>query len=313
MRFKSVLVSAAGGSVVAIGSAVHASVNFTGTAYTQNFDSLPLSPLNTSLQSTVPWTDDTTSASNRTSIVGWYLWHDLSPAEGGANGHQRFRAGDGSSATGSFYSFGREATNPVTDRALGVLATNVLANEVGSASNTGIYFGVRLTNATGSTLDNFSFTYSGEQWRGLQVNNLTQEFESLTVDYSLTATTIKGTAGPYTNLPGATFTGPNGGWDTGGRLDGNSTDPSSSAGQNKITGLGASVTGINWAPGTDLFIRWQALNTASNGAGPLANDHGLAIDDFTFSAVVPPAVQTFYWDTDGSTPGAGGAAPKGKR
>jgi hypothetical protein len=41
------------------------------------------------------------------------------------------------------------------------------------------------------------------------------------------------------------------------------------------------ITGLNWAPGTDLWVRWSDPQVA--GA-----DHGLAIDDFSFSATGVP-------------------------
>src|SRR4051812_49254236 len=86
----------------------------TGSTYTQNFDSLPSSPTNTSLQATVPWTDDSTSSATQTSIPGWYLYHPVvQTTEGGANNHQRLRLSTGNSGTGSFYSFGVAGTNPV--------------------------------------------------------------------------------------------------------------------------------------------------------------------------------------------------------
>ena len=37
------------------------------------------------------------------------------------------------------------------------------------------------------------------------------------------------------------------------------------------------VTGLSWAPGANLWIRWNDINDADN-------DHGLAIDDVMFSA-----------------------------
>jgi hypothetical protein len=56
-------------------------------------------------------------------------------------------------------------------------------------------------------------------------------------------------------------------------VDGNATG-------NRQT-ITATVTGLNWQPGQDLWIRWADLNDAGN-------DHGLAIDDLNFSAVPEP-------------------------
>ena len=41
------------------------------------------------------------------------------------------------------------------------------------------------------------------------------------------------------------------------------------------------VTGVNWTPGTDLWLRWTDLSHPGN-------DHGLAIDDLAFTAVAVP-------------------------
>jgi len=41
------------------------------------------------------------------------------------------------------------------------------------------------------------------------------------------------------------------------------------------------VTGINWAPGTSLWLRWRDPNDPGS-------DHGMAIDNFSFSAVPEP-------------------------
>src|SRR5690349_14920200 len=73
-----------------------------GSTYTQDFNSLPNTPQNTSLGSSpAGWTDDSSSpGSGNFSIVGWYLYHPISQSEGGANGHQRMRIGAGTQNTG---------------------------------------------------------------------------------------------------------------------------------------------------------------------------------------------------------------------
>ena len=69
------------------------SYSIVGSPYSQNFDSLPNSPENTSLGSSpIGWIDDTTTpGASQFSILGWYLYHPTSQTEGGANGHQRMR------------------------------------------------------------------------------------------------------------------------------------------------------------------------------------------------------------------------------
>src|SRR4051794_863399 len=96
-----------------------------GSSYSQNFDTLPTTPLNTSLgNSPTGWTDDNASpGAGNFSIAGWYLWAPIAATEGGFNGHQRVRIGAGTSTTGSFMSWGNSA-----DRALGSLDSNTMAD-----------------------------------------------------------------------------------------------------------------------------------------------------------------------------------------
>src|SRR5215468_6479463 len=69
-----------------------------GTPLTENFDSLAQTGTN------IAWTDNTT-------IPGWY------------STRATYNSGTGSSNTGALYSFGVAGTNPVTDRALGSVAS----------------------------------------------------------------------------------------------------------------------------------------------------------------------------------------------
>jgi len=54
---------------------------------------------------------------------------------------------------------------------------------------------------------------------------------------------------------------------------------------NRSLGLGATVTGIDWAPDQWLWLRWVDINDP-------ASDHGMAIDDFSFSASPVPEAAT---------------------
>src|SRR5256885_7043559 len=146
---RSVLISAVvalvlGALTVRVESAVIYSV--TGSTYSQNFDSLPNTPTNSSLgNSPLGWTDDNAApGAGNFSIVGWYLYHPTSVTEGGFNGHQRFRNGSGTSGTGAYYSFGANAS---TERALGDVGANTLA-----ANNGFLFYALRLTNNTGQAL-----------------------------------------------------------------------------------------------------------------------------------------------------------------
>ncbi len=241
--------------------AAQAAVSFTGGAYTQNFDTLPNAPVNTSLQTTAPWADDVAAPSGQTSIAGWYLWHPATATEGGANGNQKFRIHDGSGNTGAFYSFGTAASS---ERALGYLAANAIG--VAGAES---YIGLRLHNDTGASISGFSLSYSGEQWR--DGGAATPNAQSLTFGYSTSATSVQDAS--FTSVAALNFTSPvlvN--TASGVAVDGNNAG--------KVVISSVTVNGLTWAAGTDLWLRWADKNDSGN-------DHGLAIDDLTFTAVVP--------------------------
>jgi hypothetical protein len=256
-----------------------AAIMYSGGLYSQNFNSLPTTPVNASLGNTVDargWTDDNAApASGQVSIPGWYIYHPTVQAEGGVNGHQRLRVSGTptTAATGSFYAYGDNATAS-TERALGLVPSATL-----TPANGEVYYGIRLTNNTADTLTQFTFSFTGEQWRVGDSNSAGGGAgnESLSVDYRLGGTDLH--SGTFTEIPSATFDSPVDVIGSTSHLNGN--DPA-----NRVTGLGATVGGINWTPGTDLWLRWTAINKFNTGVGEQA-DHGLAIDDLTFIAEVP--------------------------
>jgi hypothetical protein len=96
---------------------------------------------------------------------------------------------------------------------------------------------------------------------------------------STSATSIEDALHTFTDVPALNFTSPTfvntGG---GGALDGN--DASLPLPVNK-TAIGPIVVNdINWQPGRTLWLRWADINNSGN-------DHGLAIDDVSFSAEIP--------------------------
>jgi hypothetical protein len=246
------------------GSVSYSSV---GSTYSQNFDSLPNAPENVNLQTyTTPsmWTDDNaTPPSGQFSVLGWYLYHPTVQTEGGVNGHQRVRIGAGTANTGAFMSWGPSGN---TDRALGDLGSNTLAPVGGD-----IYLGLRLRNDTGVTLERFTLTYNGEQWR--DGGAATPNAQTMAFMYSTTATAISDPNSAFTTVSALNFISPvfsNTG--TGAAVDGNVAG--------RVNGITATVTGFSWAPGTDLWLRWDDISD-------VGNDHGLGIDDLAFVAQVP--------------------------
>lgn len=170
--------------------------------------------------------------------------------------------GSGSSNAGALYAFGTGTSN---ERALGSLA---------SGGTETIAFGLWLTNTTGQTLTEFTLQYTGEQWRrGDNAANLLQ------FAYGIGATGL--TSGTFVGVSALDFLAPT----TAGSnaaLDGNLAA--------NRTARSATLSGITWAAGQSLWLRWQDEN--NTGA-----DDGLAVDDFSFSAraatVVVPEPSTW--------------------
>ncbi len=208
-----------------------------GSSYTQNFNSLAQSGSNA-------WTNDST-------ISGWYSTRTA------------YVGGTGSSATGALYSFGIAGVNPVTDRALGSVASSA-----GSGGTGTVRTGIAFVNNTGATLNTINIMYDGEQWR----NGTNTNAHSLTFDYKTSATSIAITDSGFTSLSALNFTGPiaNG---ASGALDGNAV-------ANRVAGIASQLTGLNWQSGQTLFLRWSDIDNTGT-------DHGLGIDNFAFTGNIP--------------------------
>lgn len=196
--------------------------------YSQDFDVLANSGTGNT------WTDNST-------IAGWYT------------NKVSYNAANGSSNTGTLYSFG--ATSD-TERALGSVA---------SGGTGTIYYGIRLVNNTGVTISQLNISYFGEQWRN-GGNTATQD---LIFAYQVEATSL--TTGTWSDVSELTFTSPIA-TATAAALDGNAPANRTQLIHNLI---------INLAPGEEIWFRWQDLNDSGN-------DHGLSVDDFNISAVVLP-------------------------
>ena len=204
-----------------------------GSPLTENFDTLAQSGTN------VTWTDNAT-------IPGWY------------STRVTYNSGTGSSNTGALYSFGVAGTNPVSDRALGSVA---------SGGTGTVYQAVRLTNSTSGTITSLDISYFGEQWR----NGGNATAHTLTFQYQVANTgVVTGANAPasgWTTFAPLSFTGPIA-TATAAALDGN-------FGANR-TAKSATLT-VTVNDGQEIWLRWQDPDDTGN-------DHGLAIDDFSVTA-----------------------------
>src|SRR6185437_707643 len=146
-------------------TATQAQVLLSGGTYSQNFDTLATSGTANS------WTDNST-------LSGWYADRSISPPV------TNYIASTGTSTTGSLFSYG-STTSPI-DRALGSLASGTPGN---------LAYGVRLQNDTGNSLQDFTISYTGEQWRNANTNA-----QSLQFSYQVSSSAI--TSADAGNPPG---------------------------------------------------------------------------------------------------------------
>lgn len=269
--YRLIAVTIAAGLAIASSYEMHGQISYSipGSLYSENFDSLPAdAPNNASIETvyTDGWRDNTTTtAPTHVSVPGWYLYHPISPAsENGFNGNQRLRFGPGAN-TGAFWAF-RTTTE---EEALGSIGSTTVAG-----NGTNMNMALRLVNNTGLTLDGFTLTYDGEQWRDGQ----SPSGETLLFDYSLTATESDWfSAATFTAVPALNFTSPVvAGISSGGTaVDGNTAG--------KQADITATVSGISLAPGGELWLRWSDPQLANNA------DDGLAVDNVRFTAVPEPS------------------------
>ena len=221
--------------------------SYTGGTYSQNFDTLPTAGTFT-MAGAGPFAFNA-APFNLNGLAGWGI---VKLSGSGANA--LFTFGTGSGNSGSVYSFGAASAS---DRALGAL----LSGTAGHA------WGVTLVNTTGQTITQFTVGYNGEQWR----YGGTTGTDRVIFEYQVGGTSLS--TGTFTAAANLDFTSPVNGTTGGttGALDGNVA-----ANRTAITGT---ITGISWASGQTLVLRWRDSDVTGS-------DDGLAIDDFTFTTPV---------------------------
>jgi hypothetical protein len=256
---KKIFITLAAGAV-ALGT--HAQVLLSGgLSYSQNFDSLSNSPA----ASSGPWTDNATPG-----MTGWFASRAYVSGTTSAFGpfaYTAYRIGDGSANNGTIWSFG---TIGSTDRALGSLSSGTPKTNV---------WGVWIKNDTANVVNSLTVGYTGEQWR--DGGNTTLALQKLDFSYQ---TSASGFASPI-----GVDSAPNGGWTAFSALNFTSPNIVSTTGVATDGNLAANrtvfgptvLTGVSLNPGDSIFIRWLDIDDSGN-------DHGLAVDDFSFSAFAVP-------------------------
>jgi hypothetical protein len=170
-------------------------------------------------------------------------------------------------------------TSNATDRALGSQAGSSHRYSPASAGNGEIFgaIAVAFANASGVAMDGFSFGCTGEQWHVSSNANVAHE---LTMAWAVGAPGAAFNTLPWQSFSalqahpaGVNFVSPT----ISGGVSGNGN-----LAANRTVGLGATVQGITWASGDVLWLRWVDFSDR-------ASAHGMAIDNFFFSASPVPA------------------------
>ena len=207
-------------------------------------------------------TGATNTWTNNSTVAGWsaFTYTNLPIAT--------YAAGNGSGTTGAIYSFGTDA-----ERALGGLASaNTYWGTPGPVAGTVAgYIALALVNGSAVAYDSFTIGFRGEQWRN--GGNITAQTMVLEFGFGASFTAVTTWTAPGGNFnwvsPVATATAA--------IIDGNTTG--------LVAGKGGTVS-TNWAPGSTLWVRWIENND-------LSNDHGLAIDNVSFSVTAVPEPTTY--------------------
>jgi hypothetical protein len=201
----------------------------------------------------------TTSQSwaNDATLSGWSLFNGTGAAI------TSYVGGNGGSNAGSFYSLGAASS---TDRALGGIGSG--GTYFGSPASGAVagYVAASFTNSSGLALSGFTLSFDGEQWR----NGGNTSAQAMVLEYgfgssfsAVTSWLAPGGAFDWTSpVATATAAAVNGnvaGW---------------------VAGRGGTVSTV-WNAGDTLWVRWIERNDAGN-------DHGLAIDNFSFTAGAAP-------------------------
>ena len=258
-----VLCLVASAAALCSASSTFAAISYSGEAYSQNFDSL-------SGSGPIAWTNDST-------LAGWELYRKPAPGTPITS----ITGASGGSNAGAFYSFGLGDG----DQALGGVGSGGTYWGSPSTGSVAGWMAVGLTNDTGSSIDAFTVSFDGEQWRdggNTNTQNMVLEYGFGSSFDSISAWTAPG--GNFDFVSPSTA-GP------AGARDGN--DPT-----NRVAGLGGEVPGINWTAGDTLWLRWIEDNNTGN-------DHGLAIDNLVLSTetIVEPPVDNADFDGDGDIDG----------
>jgi hypothetical protein len=199
---------------------------------------------------------DSMGAAGTTFVSGWTAIR--SGGSGVLNATLTMVATDGQANSGNVYNTG---TTAATERSFGTLGSGTTVPA----------FGAAFTNNTGSTVSEIAVSAVMEQWRA---GSDASANEIVAFSYSLDATSLS--TGTWTNVTALDLLEKLTTTTAAVALDGNL-----SANQSNISG---SITGLTWANGATLWIRWTDVNE-------FGSDGIYSIDNFVFNATTALSVK----------------------
>lgn len=246
-------------SASAFGQIIYSNVN---DVYYQNFDNEAGWPTSTT---PLTWTDGQT-------FSGWYASVYGGPAAGTYSTPATIKPAQWGYTNSTYLYIFRNPSTP-TNGALG-------SYSLGTASGSGVYYGVQIQNSTGTTITSFNFGYTGLQLYSYSAAAIQQ----LTVSYSTDATAFSD--GTWNEVAEMTFDTP---YYSGNRPPHNSgnTNVDLLYPDNSVN-LATTITGVEIAPGESVWIRW--FDVSDPGA-----DNALAIEDFYFTVSGTPVPEPAAW------------------
>lgn len=198
---------------------------------------------------------------NNSTLSGWHLFSQPTSTP-----ITTYTASSGGSNLGSFYSYG---TTSSSDRALGGLGGGNSYFDNPEAGAIAGWIAFSAINATGTTLNNLEIRFDGEQWR----NGSNATPQTMVLEYGF---------GDSFELV-TDWIQPGGNFDWTSPLASLGSEATDGNAEGLVANRGGILSELNWAAGQQLWIRWVERNDEGN-------DHGLAIDNVSLTAVLPPPV-----------------------
>jgi hypothetical protein len=245
--------------LLAISCTAHAQIAVTSgnLTYTQDF--------NHGYSGSVSWTNNVT-------LPGWYIHMNAAGTPSSLSAIVHTSNSTTNSTLGVVHLLADE--NAPANFALG-MRINDANGSTPSTPGAGYYFGLLLRNDTGSTINEFAFSYTGFQFfhsTGANKNSWAVAYQTFDGATAISGTSVKD--GTWTDIPAASYTVPFSGASSNTALNFNQSP--------NFTNVSVpSVSGFAWEPGDFLMLRLYNQNVSGV-------DQGIGFDNVTFTAVAAP-------------------------